>query len=800
MDARRRAPAAGSADLRHRRRRVAMLAGALVLAAAHAGSPPRRAVELAPIRVVPSPLPGAAVDAWTLPYVVQRVAAEDIDAAQTANLPAYLSGDLVGVNANTVQGSPYQVDVTYHGFRASPTLGAAQGLSVYLDGVRVNEPFGDIVSWDMLPEQAIASLTLIPFANPLFGPNTLGGALALDTQSGLTDPGVHADLSWGRYARRRASVRYGAANADGWHAYVSGSHFDEDGWRRASNGRLGNLFARFGRHRTDDDWDLSVLHAASHLLGNGLLPSARLANGGDGADAGDAPGLYEADRRAVYTAPDRTRNRVTQFAVHASHAFDADTLLSTLAYTRHSARDTVNGDIGEDYEGYVEDCADGFDAAGEPLGAGCDLSRDEGAALPTGVLNTTQTRQQSQGLGANLSRHDGDHRWVAGATYDRSRVRYEQYARDGRLDAGRVVRADAGAPQTFFSGVAGRAHTASLFATDTWQFAPRTVLTSALRWNRTRLDHALRNAGAAVRPRERFVYIRLDPSLGLVHRSGDWRLFADLSQSNRAPTVIELGCADPSRPCRLPTGLQADPYLKQVVARAYDLGAQWSPGPRTELTLSLYRTDNRDDILFLRAPNTQQGYFANFDRTRRQGADLAWRMHLDAFDVRIGYSYLSATYQASGTLLAGERSIAVQPGDRIAGLPRHTVKAGLDWRATPALTLGADLLAQSGTVAAGNEDGRVSDERPDLRRDWGTRGFAVIGLRASWRAGEGVELYAHVDNLFDRRYATYAAVADDILPDGRLVRPHVAPDAAVPTRFVAPGAPRLFGVGVRLDY
>jgi outer membrane receptor protein involved in Fe transport len=84
---------------------------------------------------------------------------------------------------------PYQADVNYRGFTASPLLGTPQGLSVYQDGVSINEPFGDIVNWDLIPRNAIASIDLIPGSNPLFGLNTLGGALAIRTKDGFNNAG-----------------------------------------------------------------------------------------------------------------------------------------------------------------------------------------------------------------------------------------------------------------------------------------------------------------------------------------------------------------------------------------------------------------------------------------------------------------------------------------------------------------------------------------------------------------------------------------------------------------------------------
>ena len=88
------------------------------------------------------------------------------------------------VDINEAQGNPSQTDINYRGFTASPLLGTPQGLSVFLDGVRINEPFGDVVNWDLIPQAAISTIQLIPGSNPTFGLNTLGGAIAVTTKNG----------------------------------------------------------------------------------------------------------------------------------------------------------------------------------------------------------------------------------------------------------------------------------------------------------------------------------------------------------------------------------------------------------------------------------------------------------------------------------------------------------------------------------------------------------------------------------------------------------------------------------------
>ena len=250
-----------------------------------------------------SPLPGLGIEKNKLPYDVQTVNEETLYRSKSLNVTEYMANNLTGVNINEVQGSPFQADITYRGFRLSSLLGSPQGLSVYLDGVRVNEPFGDVVNWDMIPEAAISNVTLVPGSNPVYGLNTLGGALAFTTKSGLTAPGTEVKLSAGSFMRMRGDVSYGSKSQDGWHNFISATAFREDGWRRESEGQLGNAFVKIGRTQGDVNWDVSLLVGRSNLLGNGLLPSY-----GYKADGTRINGMYETDRRWAYTYIDRTKN------------------------------------------------------------------------------------------------------------------------------------------------------------------------------------------------------------------------------------------------------------------------------------------------------------------------------------------------------------------------------------------------------------------------------------------------------------------------------------------------------------
>ncbi|MEP9432942.1 TonB-dependent receptor [Xanthomonas euvesicatoria pv. euvesicatoria] len=746
------------------------------------------------IEVTATPIAGTTIDAAQLPYMVQSASNAELSRGRSNNLSDLLQRRFIGVDGNDVQGSAFQNDLTFHGFRASALPGASQGVSVYLDGVRFNEPFADIVSWDMLPEAAISAVTLMPGSNPLFGPNTLGGAVVLSTASGLTAPGLQGEASIGSGARKRLDASYGVAGADGWHGFVALTGFDENGWRAASEGRLGTVFGKVGKQGEQTDWSLSLLHGRSRLIGNGLLPDTRY------TDEGPEPGLYRADRRSVYTSPDLTRNRNTLLSVQLDHRFDADTALHALAYSKMGRRDTVNGDSGQDYEEFVEECASGYATDGSALDADCDVARTDADTLHTGALNTTQMRQHAQGVALNLSMQWGAHALTTGATFDRGHVRYRQFARDGWVQPDRSVVADPATDRAFFSGVRGSTQTLGVFLADTWALDDATHLTAAVRWNHVVVDNVLSTADDGDRPRERFVYAKANPSLGLTRRlASAVTLYGSVAQNSRAPTAIELGCADPTQPCRVPTGLQADPRLEQIISRTYELGARWTPSANRNATLSVYPADNRDDILFLRAPDTQLGYFDNVGRTRYQGVDAALHLRSGDWQWSAGY-YLDATYRSDGQLLSGERVIALRPGLRIAALPRHNLKLGMEWQ-RDALTLGVGVRAVSGRVASGNEDGQVDNaeegQAAPERLDIGTAGYALVDLQARWTINARVSLFARIDKVFDRRYATYAAVAEDVFPDGELARPQDAPVETGPARFLAPGVPRQYLIGVR---
>ena len=727
--------------------------------------------QLPTVEVIGSvPLPGLNVPRSQLPGNVQTADDAQINQSGAGGLAQFLHQNFSGLSVNEVQGNPYRIDVLYRGFRLSPTLGAAQGLSVFLDGVRINEAFGDVMNWDLVPEAALAGVTLVPGSNPLYGLNTLGGALVLTTKSGLTHAGTEVELGAGSFGRARVELNQGRTLGEGWHAFVSATAYRESGWREQSPSDLGNLYVKFGRSLGATDWTLSLARADSRTRGNGLVPDE----------------LIVARRSVLYTFPDTTRSASTLVSLAAQQRLDAERVASGVAYVRTSSTRAQTGDLNGDYVDFVDACK----GAAPP----CDPS----AAPATALLNQSFTRQRSAGLNLALAQHSGSHKFVVGAAIDASRVSYRQTTQQAGFTADREVVADAGSVLEEQARLDGSSSTASVYATDTVALGERTHVTASARWNQTRVRNHLVNLIGDTD--ETFRYAKLNPALGATQQVGDgFTLFANASQGTRVPTAIELGCADAANPCVLPTGLQSDPYLKQVVSRTLEAGLRWTPGEGSRFNLTLYRIANRDDIVFVRAQASQFGYFVNIPRTRNQGLELAWRQRLSAASsLRINYGHLDATYQFDGELNTPlEQAVQVRRGTRVAGIPRELLNLGLETRLTgisEGLRVSLDAQFSSSRRIAGNEDGALTAQGAGFAK---TGGYGLVNLRVNHEIAPGLEWLARVSNLLNRRYETYAQLNRSLFPGGALVQPGDAPGVA---RFVAPGAPRSLWVGLRVAW
>jgi outer membrane receptor protein involved in Fe transport len=739
-----------------------------------------RVIETETVEVIGNtPLAGVGVPRQHMPTNVQSISGQQLEEQESLNLPEAMLRQLPSVNINEIQGNPYQMDLNYRGFTASPLLGTAQGLSVYLDGVRINEPFGDTVNWDLLPHSAIAGMDLIPGSNPVFGLNTLGGALAIRTKSGFSHPGSKVEVSGGSFGRRKLELEHGgSAGSLGW--YMAAEGFKEDGWRDYSKSDAKQFFGKLSHKSAAGEADLTLTRAVTKMTGNGLLPLSMLAE----------------RRDQIFTHPDQTRNDLAQLALNGRLWLNDTQSLSGNIYHRRSKTRTLNGDMNDNFE-------DGaFDGVSDQ---------------ESGANNRTRTQQQGSGLSGQWNLNTARQQLTVGASFDYAKLKFKQTQELGVIDATRGI-ADLAA-ETEQNSLHGSTQTASLFITDTFSLLPNLHLTGSARYNMSRVTtfDELNRTGPNLDGDHS--YKKLNPAAGL-----SWQIvpalnaYAGFSQGNRVPTPIELGCADPANPCTLPNSMAADPYLKQVVAQTLEAGMRGKLSADIGWNAGVYRTLSTDDILFV-GTSTSAGYFTNFGKTQRQGLELGLNGRQRSVDWFANYSYLQATYQSDACLLGANNSsrgtsaactaggqddeILVKKGNHLPGLPTHSLKLGLSWQAVGWLRIGGDVQAFSSQYARGNENnqhqsGTTTDSLGNTRTFDGpgkTAGYAILNLNAEAKLGGGLQLFAKVNNVFDQRYATAAALAENPFSSAGSFQNNSG-DWHRET-FVAPGAPRAAWVGLR---
>lgn len=794
--------------------------------------------------VAPTPLPGTDIPIEDIPAPVQVTGAVDMQQSGALDLADLMNKRLNGVYINENQENPFQPDVNYRGYEASPLLGTPEGLSVYMDGVRQNQPFGDIVAWDLIPKIAIEEVALMPGSNPLFGLNTLGGAISATTKSGLSEPGGSLSVSGGSWGRREGEAEYGGSDAKtGFNWYVAGNLFREGGWREDSPSEVRQSFARLGWQHKKTTIGLTFGYADNWLTGNGSQDFRAL----------------QVNYSSVYSIPDIMWNRSPSFNLILQHQATANWTLSGNAYFRFIRADSEDSNINTDalgndlYTLAPQDVAalqaagySGFPTAGSPttqpfpywscLAQVLEVNSPDSTC--TGVITSGYTRQWNYGVSGQATWAARHNHFIAGAVWDRSDVKFQQYTQYGYV-AGNGVSIlplpsyqngstvdDSGNVIDTRVDLRGTVYTASVYATDTLNLG-KWAITLSGRYNYTPVNNTdlLPPAPQGVRGNlnGNYVFQRFNPSAGFTYALPKMTsLYVNYSEANRAPTTIELGCADPNNPCALPNALSSDPPLKQVVARTIEAGVRGTLDNNLRWSLGWFGGQNYNDILFISSPQTGFGYFANFGKTRRDGLETALSGHVGKLLLGGNYTFLNATYQttqvidggfnsANASALAGlpgeDGNITIVPGDFIPQIPRNMLKAYADFQPVKKFSVDLDFIATGRTYARGNENNL---DKPDGVYYLGpgySAGYGVLNLGARYQIREHTELFAQINNLLDHHYYTAAqlGLTPYATPGGAFNATPLPPhsDGNYPylsTTYLAPGAPIGIWGGIRYKF
>ena len=739
------------------------------------------AEEITVIGVVPS---GAGMELAKIPYPVQTADAEDIANDVAVSLADFLRGAFGSVSLNDAQNNPLQPDLQYRGFTVSPLLGLAQGMAVYQNGVRINEPLGDTVNWDLLPQSAIGNIALTGGATPLFGLNSLGGAMVVNMKDGFSHEGSSADLSTGSFGRSRGSLEFGGNNgAFGY--YLNLEDFREDGWRDSSESDAFNVYGTLGWRGGFGQVNLNYQHGESELIGNGSSPVELLA----------------VNRAAIFTGPDITAHDMDMLSLDFSREISDGNSIGGNVFLRRNDTHSFNGDASEfEIEELMEEELSGT-----------------GILSDAAINNLSDRGQETRGADfqwtaeTNLLGYDS--RIILGAAWHRGESDFDSVVELADIDPHSRLTTGLGTG-TFVDEEATLINTVtestSIYFTSTTDLSETLALTVSARSNNT--DVSLRDlSGERPELNGDHSFSRINPAVGLTWQANeDHNFYASLGESNRAPTPIELACNeyvydlaveyaiadgeeadDVEFECRLPNAFLADPPLEDVVARNLELGARGMLAGSTSYGLSLFRTDNENDILF-QTTGRATGLFANVDRTRREGIEGNLAGDLGDLNWFAAYSYVGATFEDDFQVLSPnhdfadeEGEITVLAGDSIPGIPAHQFKLGADYALDESLVLSLDLIANSGQYLRGDESNELDE----------IDGYTLVNLGARYRVNDSLLLYARVHNLFDSKFETFGLLGEE---PGEVEVPLVE-DFEIPV-FLGAAPPRAGFLGLRYRF
>ena len=796
-----------------------------------------------------TPLPGLLIDKEDFPNSIQSLNELKIKSNLSKSIVDLMNENLSGVTVKDIQNGAFQKNLDYRGFTASPLLGEMQGIAVYLDGVRINESFGDTVQWELIPESAIKQVDLMS-SNPAFGLNALGGAISLTPKIGLdyknTDSYVNNSLKFGSYAYHSELLEYGIGSKN-MGLYSSIENASDGGWRDHSDGKIKRIYMNLGLEKDKYDLSTSFLGASTDLNGNGVTPIE----------------LLEKDRKSVFTWPDRTSNVLSMFTTNASYYTENDSIISANIYLRKLNRNTFNADEVDAEECAEDDTNDAnelksdysFDDA--PLCGEDNSSGDYGVLLDQngnaiesddsirkyGLINKTFTSTAS--IGATIQ-YDTffefkniENKITAGISHDQSKTLFRSAGFLGKLTNSRTVeqlfnsldqpielvaeqehagngndpdekeRGDVGPAE-----ITGKTKMYGVYLNNSFELDDLTVFNASSRVNLAFVK-LIDNFTTDTYDRTVFVngdhrYFRLNPGLGFVRKlSKNFSLVTNYRESNRVPSPVELSCADAGAPCRLPNAFVADPPLEQVITRSLEMGVRSKSKEgnfNVNWDLIGHIAENTDDIIFVSSgTGLSSGFFENFGKTKRIGVDFSSALinnNKNAVfrEIYVNYSFLKASFQSSHTLPAANHpngSNDVEAGDIIPGMPLHKINARALYSFNKELDFSLSSIASSGVFLRGDESNQLKK----------TSKYIYFNIEGNYKKEKNINFFFRIDNLLDSKYETMgvlgeASASEVNVPISELGDTGSGENAigALDPNFLSPGVPRTFNIGINLKW
>lgn len=738
-----------------------------------------------------TPLLGGGLEIDKVPANVTVVDLDKIEAAQSLNIADALRQRVPSVNISEVSGNSFQPDVEFRGFVASPVAGTPQGLAVYQNGVRINEAFGDNVNWDLIPTAAIRSVG-VATNNPAFGLNALGGAINIQMKDGFTYQGAEINTMGGSYGRIQSSAQWGK-QIDNVAVYGAFEGLRDGGFRDFSPANIRRFYGDVGYKTDNGEFHVNMGAADNNFGAAATVPVE----------------LLQQRWSNDYTTPQTSRNQVAYLNLTGKVDATPTWTLEGNAHVRAFNQRTQDGNPTGTQPCAADPALLCFGDDVTPANGlnGAQLANPFSPGAYLGEIDRTSTRSTTVGMTLQATNTDElfghSNRFVVGTSVDYGVTQFNASAELGTVAPNYVVSGSG-----IFLGPSGDPVSIGpvslrttnlyngLYLLDTFDVTKQFAVTAGGRLNvaNIRLEDQI---GSALNGND--TYTRFNPMIGGTYKiTPEITAYAGYSEANRAPTPLELGCADPARPCTIAAFLISDPPLKQVVSRTLEAGFRGSHnfGAGTgslSWKLGAFRTANDDDILAIPSPVLQGfGYFQNVGRTLRTGVEAEVNFRSRTLELYASYAYIDAVFRDA--LLLGSNSpfadsdgnVQVLPGNRIPAIPASRFKAGFNYAVTDAFKVGGDVMVVGSQYFVGDE----SNQAPKLPA------YTVVNLHSSYQINNTFQVYARIDNLFDNHYGTYGTFFEtDALPN-------FANGGAPFTdaRSISPARPRAFYAGLKATF
>lgn len=713
---------------------IGAVLSAVVLAgvnAAGAAGQTEEVIETREVVVSSTRLPDAPVDPKTLPAKVTVITAEDIRKTGAKSVQEAIQW-ATGIVMYDQVGNAFQQTIDLRGFNGQPV----PATTVFVDGMRMNEPDFNAVSFDLIPYDTIDRIEIIPGASAIYGKNAMGGVINIITKRGTDKHQVTGETLFGSFHRERYTM-----NASGpigaFDYYANFGRETETGYRDESAARISRFFGKLGYHPTKDtDITVSFTYVNDRLQQAGALPLS----------------VAAIDPKRNFTPGDFFANETNVVRLTGRQSLPFGFSLNVNGFYRRLDQDQFTRS--------QPFCAAAFGFCSQNL-----LPNATNLVLTESKGGTGQLSQESSFGGSRNT-------LVLGGEFTSNEIGSQRRSES----------------ETFSSTGKGTTdeNVVGLYVQDTLNIASRVVITGGVRYDHSQIAFVDLNNTANSGDKR---FNRATPRVGITYlATPETSFYFSYGESFRVPTSNELFALG---------SFGSNPNLKPVHGRNYEVGVKSGLGSLGEISLSLYRTIVTNEILIVCGDRFTCGSstFAsntNIDRSRRQGVEATWKARVnERFDFMVNYTYTQATIQSDLTLnpfffdaFGGTPYVQqVRQGSSFPLVPKHRVGVVGNYHPADGWTLSLTGLYVS-TQFLLNDEQNIQPRLP---------GYFVLNGRVAYeRPVPGGRLggFLMLNNILDREYSTQGILAANNLTGGGSVERFVVP---------APGIAVFGGLSYRFE-